>query len=160
MEQNENQTNELINSIQPPRKFFWVKVLIIFVIVVIVGVLSFWLYSKIKQKNIENKIKNDATTAQKTKDELEKTMAEMFKKNTEVISKIDRDMDGLTDVEEQKYGTNLDSPDTDSDGILDKDEVNIYKTNPNKADTDGDGYKDGDEVRNDFNPNGPGQLVR
>jgi|SRR3989339_359363 len=160
MEQNENQTNESIDSLQSPRKFFWLKILIIFVIVLIIVALSFWMYNKIKQKNIQNTIKDNAITAQQEKDQLEKTMAEMFKKNTEAISKIDRDMDGLTDAEEQKYGTNPDSPDTDSDGILDKDEINIYKTNPNKADTDADGYKDGDEVRNDFNPNGSGQLIK
>ena len=45
----------------------------------------------------------------------------------EAISKIDADMDGLTDVDEKKYGTDVNLPDTDGDGILDRDEIYIYK---------------------------------
>ncbi len=48
---------------------------------------------------------------------------------------IDSDGDGLSDVEEAKYGTD-----------------------PHKADTDGDGYPDGEEVKNGYNPLGPGRL--
>lgn len=36
--------------------------------------------------------------------------------------------------------------DTDGDGLLDQDELTIYKTDPNNRDTDGDGLIDGDEV--------------
>jgi hypothetical protein len=36
--------------------------------------------------------------------------------------------------------------DTDSDGIFDNDEINVYGTNPDKSDTDGDGINDGDEL--------------
>ena len=43
----------------------------------------------------------------------------------------DADQDGLSSVEEEKYGTD-----------------------PAKADTDGDGYVDGEEVRAGFDPNG------
>ncbi|MBN8547179.1 MAG: OmpA family protein [Ignavibacteria bacterium] len=42
-------------------------------------------------------------------------------------------------------GTNI-NKDSDGDGLLDKDEIYIYKTDPMKADTDGDGLNDGDEV--------------
>ncbi len=47
----------------------------------------------------------------------------------------DRDNDGLTNVDEKKYGTD-----------------------PLNPDTDGDSYKDGDEVRAGYNPKGPGKL--
>jgi len=47
----------------------------------------------------------------------------------------DPDHDGLTNLQEQQYGTD-----------------------PNNPDTDGDGYKDGDEVKAGYNPNGPGKL--
>ena len=47
--------------------------------------------------------------------------------------------------------------DTDSDGLTD-DQENYFGTDVNKADTDGDGYNDGDEVKNGFNPNGTGNL--
>jgi dihydroxyacetone kinase DhaKLM complex PTS-EIIA-like component DhaM len=36
--------------------------------------------------------------------------------------------------------------DTDMDGILDQEELNVYGTDPNRADTDGDGINDGDEL--------------
>lgn len=49
--------------------------------------------------------------------------------------------------------------DTDSDGLSDYQEENIYNTDLKNPDTDGDGYLDGDEVRNGFNPAGPGPLV-
>ncbi|MCD4762994.1 MAG: hypothetical protein K8R28_03105, partial [Desulfobacterales bacterium] len=38
------------------------------------------------------------------------------------------------------------SIDTDKDGLMDDDEINIYGTDPNNPDTDGDGINDGDEV--------------
>lgn len=42
--------------------------------------------------------------------------------------------------------------DSDTDGVPDKDEIEIYKTNPLNADTDGDGYKDWWELNNGFSP--------
>ncbi len=72
----------------------------------------------------------------------------------------DKDLDGITDVEEKKLGTDPNHPDTDGDGLLDGDEIKIYHTNPLNADTDGDSFKDGYEVRRGYNPNGPGKLVK
>ena len=59
---------------------------------------------------------------------------------------VDTDGDGLTDYEEQQYGTDPNKKDTDGDGLSDYDEIYKYKTDPLKADTDGDGLSDGDEV--------------
>ena len=73
---------------------------------------------------------------------------------------IDSDNDGLTDAEEKALGTNINVIDTDNDGLSDYEEVKIYHTNPLSADTDGDGYLDGAEVKNGYNPNGPGKLVK
>lgn len=56
---------------------------------------------------------------------------------TSVNSTTDSDNDGLTDVEEQLYGTKINQPDTDEDG-----------------------YLDGDEVRNGFNPTGAGKILK
>jgi hypothetical protein len=70
----------------------------------------------------------------------------------------DNDNDGLTNDEEKTYGTNLNSPDSDSDGLSDRDEVMVYKTDPLNSDTDGDGYLDGEEVRSGADPKGPGRL--
>ena len=60
----------------------------------------------------------------------------------------DSDADGLTDVEENKIGTNPYDPDTDHDGLSDYDEVKVYHTDPLNPDTDYDGLKDGAEVFN------------
>jgi hypothetical protein len=48
---------------------------------------------------------------------------------------IDSDQDGLSDLEEREYGTEIDNPDSDGDGFL-----------------------DGDEVKSGFNPLGEGKL--
>lgn len=56
-------------------------------------------------------------------------------KNNANDAKLDNDLDGLTNLEEYKYGTN-----------------------PRNADTDGDTYKDGAEVEKGYNPNGSGKL--
>lgn len=42
--------------------------------------------------------------------------------------------------------------DSDSDGISDEDEINIYYTNPNNPDTDGDGHSDWLELNNGYSP--------
>ena len=42
----------------------------------------------------------------------------------------------------------LSTSDTDSDGLTDADEINLYHTNPDVADTDGDGYSDFEEIIN------------
>lgn len=95
---------------------------------------------------------------------------------------IDRDGDGLTDLEEQSLGTDPNNIDTDGDGLSDRDEYHVYKTNPlipdsdndglsdrdelfvwgtdpNNPDTDGDGFLDGAEVEAGYNPNGPGRIA-
>lgn len=73
---------------------------------------------------------------------------------------LDTDLDGIMDTEELRLGTNLSSPDTDGDGLTDREEVSAYKTNPLISDTDGDNYSDGEEVRNGYNPNGTGKLFQ
>jgi hypothetical protein len=60
----------------------------------------------------------------------------------------DADNDGLTDIVELRntYGTEVLNPDTDGDGLLDSQEVNVYRTNPISMHSDADGLSDGDEV--------------
>ena len=68
---------------------------------------------------------------------------------------LDSDHDGLTDVEEEKIGTDKYSVDTDKDGLFDREEVKIYLTNPLNPDTDGDGILDGEEVKRGSDPKDP-----
>ncbi|MEI6972533.1 MAG: OmpA family protein, partial [bacterium] len=59
---------------------------------------------------------------------------------------VDSDGDGLTDSEEEKFGTDRQKPDTDDDGLNDYDEVKVYGTDPRNPDSDMDLLKDGEEV--------------
>lgn len=72
---------------------------------------------------------------------------------------VDTDGDGLNNPEEQAAGTNVSKPDTDSDLLGDREEVQVYGTDPLRVDTDDDGYTDGQEVRSGYNPNGPGKIL-
>lgn len=56
----------------------------------------------------------------------------------------DTDGDGLSDTNEQIYGTSLLLADTDNDGLGDLTEINLG-TNPLSADTDGDKINDGED---------------
>lgn len=67
-------------------------------------------------------------------------------------AEVDIDEDGLTNLEEFKFGTDPRSVDTDWDNINDNDEIKIYKTNPLKRDTDEDGIYDSFELELGTNP--------
>ena len=64
----------------------------------------------------------------------------------------------VSDDEEAAAGTNVYNPDSDQDGLTDREEIKVYATDPLNSDTDGDGYTDGDEVKNGYNPKGSGKL--
>lgn len=59
----------------------------------------------------------------------------------------DADGDGLTNILEGNYNSNMILADTDHDGLNDYDEVYSVGTLPDNPDTDGDGVDDGTEVR-------------
>ncbi len=58
----------------------------------------------------------------------------------------DMDQDGLSDLEEEIVGSNVQMKDTDGDGLLDGDEIYRYRLDPTKNDTDFD--TDGDLLTN------------
>ncbi len=64
----------------------------------------------------------------------------------------DIDGDGLANGNEFKMKTNPVAIDSDKDGLVDGDEINIYNTDPNNQDTDGDGASDSWEIEHDFDP--------
>lgn len=69
------------------------------------------------------------------------------------INVVDTDNDFIFDGDEaKKYNTSPLNPDTDGDGLSDYDEIFIYETNPLSSDTDGDGYRDMDEINNGYSP--------
>lgn len=67
----------------------------------------------------------------------------------------DFDEDGLSNIKEINLGTSVTKRDSDGDGLLDNEEVNIYCTSPITYDTDGDKISDGDEIVLGLNPLNP-----
>jgi len=59
---------------------------------------------------------------------------------------LDNDGDGLTSLQEFENKTDPNLGDTDFDGLVDGDEVNVHNTNPTVIDTDEDGLSDTEEV--------------
>jgi uncharacterized protein (TIGR03382 family) len=66
----------------------------------------------------------------------------------ETPSLTDTDSDGLVDLDEAWFGSNVAVADSDNDGIEDGDEVFRTGTAVESADGDGDGWLDGDEEKN------------
>lgn len=66
--------------------------------------------------------------------------------NSAADKELDSDSDGLMNYLEFKHGTNPTVADSDSDGLLDGDEVLNYGSDPLNPDTDGDGLSDGVEA--------------
>lgn len=62
------------------------------------------------------------------------------------VVEIDSDGDGVTNSDEEIYGTDPDNNDSDFDGLLDGEEINIYETNATNLDSDNDGLSDGEEI--------------
>lgn len=65
---------------------------------------------------------------------------------------LDKDGDGLTNLQEFLFQTNPIVADMDGDGLNDAQEILVYGTNPRSADTDGDGMPDGWEVTHGLDP--------
>ena len=68
---------------------------------------------------------------------------------------LDSDNDGLTNLQEQQYGTQPNVADTDGDNLRDGDEVNLHNSSPTLADTENDRVQDDVEVANNSNPQLP-----
>lgn len=145
------------------RPFPW-KLVVLFVAIVAVVGLAFFLSMRILNSRTPVTPPAPETTTEQTETtEVETTTPAPTEEVTQVPAEdqtADADKDGLPDVREALLGTDPNSPDTDADGLFDKEEVDVYQTNPLNPDTDGDTYKDGDEVKNGYNPSGPGQLLQ
>ena len=99
---------------------------------------------------------NDATSPAVNADNQANNQADVV---TEPAQPLDTDRDGLTDQEENLYGTNSERVDTDRDGLTDQDEVKVFETDPNNPDSDGDTFLDGQEVRSGYDPKGTCRLL-
>jgi thiol-disulfide isomerase/thioredoxin len=70
----------------------------------------------------------------------------------------DTDGDGLTDREEEDFGSDPENADSDGDGVSDADEYDL-DSDPNSVDSDGDGYEDGWEVTEGSDPADDDSLI-
>jgi len=68
---------------------------------------------------------------------------------------LDPDNDGLTNLQEFRFGTNPNVLDSDGDGLSDFREVMTYRSNPNSNDTDSDTLPDLWETDNGLNASDP-----
>jgi|GEM_PF-3981759 len=129
------------------------KTVIILLLIILFAAGIFWNYKRVANNRVE--VVDDVVTfetkemtaEEKIENDKFKQAEQDWNNAVKATAAIDKDFDGLKDVDETKYGTDLNNMDTDADGLLDGAEVNIFKTNPVKADTDGDGIKDGEEAR-------------
>lgn len=65
---------------------------------------------------------------------------------------LDKDGDGLTNLQEFTSQSYPDDVDSDDDQLTDTVEINTHHTDPTNSDSDGDGMPDGWEIGNAFNP--------
>ncbi|MEK6545502.1 MAG: hypothetical protein AABZ28_03105 [Nitrospinota bacterium] len=101
----------------------------------------------------------DSTTEPTTPNQSETIVPEQVPESIP-DSTVDTDQDGLTDEVELQLGTDINSADSDTDGLFDREEVDVYLTDPLNPDTDGDTFADGMEVEGGYDPNGPGKLLQ
>ncbi|HUG75684.1 MAG TPA: Ig-like domain-containing protein [Acidimicrobiia bacterium] len=85
-------------------------------------------------------------------------IANGFDPNNPVDAIDDTDEDGLATGDEFAIGTDPRDPDTDSDGLLDGEELGLYGTDPVLYDTDGDRISDGLEVLAGSDPRDPSSV--
>lgn len=124
-------------------------IIIILLLVIVFGVVL--LYNRFKKPSLPQQTQTAAEV--KRADYVQKQT--QFNSTMQTILSTDSDADGLSNVDEAKYGTDPNKADTDGDGLTDKEEISVFHTNPLKADTDGDGFSDGYEVRHHTNPLDP-----
>lgn len=105
--------------------------------------------NKIKEriKRIQNKIIESSIS----EDERKVLLNRIDKKLSLTITRVEENVKKTEKIVKERTGKSA-TVDSDSDGITDFDEVNIFQTDPFTADSDGDGFNDGAEILNGFNP--------
>ncbi len=113
----------------------------------------------VTKKAVKKAVKKPKSIAKtKTKSKKKGLSALERERRAKVSFFIDSDADGLTDYQEELYGTNPLKSDSDGDGLSDYDEIKVYQTDPLNPDTNGNFIPDGEEVKRGKNPRGDGTL--
>lgn len=151
------------------------KLLIVIIILAVLGVIAYFVYSKIlvpqtlnknlavnnteelfkdQEKETNTTTDNIATDTNEINSTTEGTNIEENEASyLDLLKNVDTDKDGLNDYEETYvYFTDPSKADTDTDTLNDFDEVKIFGTDSLNPDSDGDTYLDGKEVFAGYNP--------
>lgn len=96
----------------------------------------------IKPPKFQTQLFNNKVFGDKNPMGIPQILIDLKGKGKEIVEGRDSDNDGAYDSEELFYGTNLDVPDTDGDGIKDGDEIYLTNTDPTDYDSDGDKVAD------------------
>lgn len=159
-------TGELPEIKRSPSSLFKMAALVVIALLILVtAAFISWRFMSGPGSNIAPAVTSDTSNdiSDKMMDEADEIMDEIeeeivVEEEEIIVAEIDTDKDGLSDIEESKIGTSPKNPDSDDDGLFDREEVEVYNTNPLNPDTDGDTFLDGAEVSNGYNPNGEGKL--
>jgi len=142
------------------KKYFVLAAIILGLL--LVSFVGWYSYNKFFASPVEEQAQEQNQTEEQASQEEEQAAEPAKQTETEIETPTappaDSDQDGVTDEEEEALGLDINSVDSDGDGLFDREEIKVYKTDPLAQDTDGDGYSDGDEVKNGYNPKGPGML--
>lgn len=150
------ETNHITKKspITKSRKKFPIKIFIILIILIALGTGAFLFKNKISTiatgliGQITTKFKKNADTV---------SLAEPVIDNNIIDNNIIEDQAPVIEEEIIEEPAIIAFLDTDSDGLLDIYET-IYGSDINQQDTDNDTYKDGEEVINNYSPIGEGEL--
>ncbi len=148
------------------KKLFYLVGLIVVAAIIIIAVIQFTSTPKYDEFEdfVNDPINNSQQDQNEVADEVSQDEEEIIEPDiidpVDPNDTLDEDGDGLTNAQELSIGTDPYNPDSDNDGLFDKEEVITYKTEPLNEDTDGDGFLDGSEVKAGYNPNGPGELLQ
>ena len=133
--------------------------ILLFLAAVVIVIGAAWAIARVLLSSPESQVP-EAAVVPEVSAPVSAPAAEIPSETSEKPVELDTDLDGVMDTQELQLGTNINSPDTDGDGLTDREEISAYKTNPLISDTDQDGFADGVEVRNGYNPNGAGKLFQ
>lgn len=145
------------------KRLFYLVGVVVVVAILIIGVIKF--ISSPSYDEYENFVNEPITNNQAENinaDTTPEVVDEPEIEDEPVVTEevVDDDGDGITNKQELAIGTDPFNPDSDNDGLFDKEEVVTYSTDPLNEDSDGDTYLDGAEVKSGYNPSGPGELLQ
>jgi len=140
----------------------WIYILILIIVLAGLGAAAYYMLGT--KKDTTTTAEPESQTGRFTKAWLEDNFnTDTCSDQTVCGEDADPDNDGMSNYAEFKAGTNPLNPDSDSDGLADGDEVQIFGTEPNNKYTDTrvevtqNDWTDGFQTKNGYDPLDPGK---